>query len=126
MPIKILIVDDSPSIRRLIRYSIEGHTDWIICGEADNGKVAIAMVSDLKPDLVILDLSMPVMNGLDAAREISRIVPGMPIIMFTMHEWDGLREQAHRAGIQVVLSKGHGFGHNELETIRKILSARAA
>lgn len=123
---KILIVDDSPSIHRLIRYFIEGHTDWIVCGEANNGKLAIAMVSDLKPDLVILDLSMPEMNGLDAAREISRIAPGMPMILFTVHELDSVREQAYQAGIKTVLSKGHGFGHDELEVIRKILSARAA
>jgi CheY-like chemotaxis protein len=126
MPTKILIVDDNPAIRRLIRCSIESNTDWMVCGEAENGKVAIAMVDKLKPDVVILDLSMPVMNGLDAAREISKLVPSTPMIMFTMHEFEAIREQAHQAGVQLVFSKEHGFGDDALEAIRKIISARAA
>jgi two-component system chemotaxis response regulator CheY len=126
MAIKILIVDDSPTIRRLIRHSIESHTDWIVCGEAENGKIAVAMVDQLRPDLVSLDLSMPVMNGLDAAREILTIVPGMPIVMFTMHESVGLGKQAQRVGIQCVFCKANGFGNDVLEAMRKMLSSRAA
>ena len=67
---KILIVDDSPSIHRLIRYFIEGHTDWIVCGEANNGKLAIAMVSDLKPDLVILDSTLKDVNAMAMCRDM--------------------------------------------------------
>jgi DNA-binding NarL/FixJ family response regulator len=69
---------------------------------------------------------MPVMNGLDAAREMSRIVPNMPIVMFTMHEFADIQEQAHRFGVQVVFFKEHGFGDDVLEAIRKIISARGA
>jgi DNA-binding NarL/FixJ family response regulator len=126
MPINILIVDDSPTIRHLIRYSIECHTDWMVCGEAENGKTAVAMVEQLRPDLVVLDLTMPVMNGLDAAREILTMVPSMPIIMFTMHESEGLQERAQRMGIRCVFSKANGFGNDVLEAMRKMLSARAA
>jgi DNA-binding NarL/FixJ family response regulator len=85
MPLRILIVDDSPPIRNLLRYFIEHSTEWEVCGEAENGLIAVDKVVQLKPDAVILDLSMPVMNGLDAAREISRIAPAVQMVMFTMH-----------------------------------------
>ena len=79
---KILIVDDNEAVRRAIRSCIE-KTDWEICGEAENGKTAIEMVIDRQPDLVVLDLSMHVMGGLDAARTISAISPNLSMIMFT-------------------------------------------
>jgi len=71
MSAQILIVDDSPFLRRSIRFSIEQNTDWQVCGEAENGKVAIEKTKELHPDLIILDLAMPVMNGLDAARHLA-------------------------------------------------------
>ena len=126
MASKILIVDDSSVVRRLIRSSIEKHTNWVVCGEAENGKIAVALVEALRPHLVILDLSMPVMNGLDAAREISRIAPGMPMIMFSMHALDGLRRDAQRVGIKHVFSKENGFGNDVLEAMREMLPALAA
>lgn len=126
MASKILIVDDSRAIRHLIRSSIEEHTNWVICGEAENGKIAVALVEELRPHLVILDLSMPVMNGLDAAREISRIVPGMPMIMFTMHEVDALRKDAQHVGIKHVFSKENGLNNYVLEAMREMLLRSAA
>ena len=75
MPRRILIVDDNTIIRRSIRECIEENTDWEVCGEAENGRLAIEQVQQLQPDLVILDWQMPVMNGLEAAREIHRIAP---------------------------------------------------
>jgi chemotaxis response regulator CheB len=62
MPFKILVVDDSSSIRNLLRFFIEHNTDWQVCGEADNGQVAVEKVRELKPHAVTLDLSMPVMK----------------------------------------------------------------
>lgn len=76
MGFQILIVDDSPPIRKCIRTHIELKTDWKVCGEAENGQVAIERVKALNPDLVVLDMSMPVMNGLDAARQIRKTSPG--------------------------------------------------
>jgi|SRR5215468_3617258 len=123
---KILIVDDSSVVRRLIRSSIEEHTNWSVCGEAENGKIAVALVGELRPHLVILDLAMPVMNGLDAATEISRIAPGTPMIMFTMHAPNRLREDAERVGIKYVFSKENGFGNNVLEAMREMLLRSAS
>jgi DNA-binding NarL/FixJ family response regulator len=126
MASKILIVGDSRVIRRLIRSSIEERTGWVVCGEAENGKIGVALVEELRPHLVILDLSMPVMNGLDAAREISSIAPGMPMIMFTMHEVDGLRKDAQRVGIKHVFSKENGLGDDVFEAMREMLLRSAA
>lgn len=126
MSSKILIVDDSPVIRNLIRTAIQAHTDWVVCGEAENGKIAVALVGELRPHLVILDLSMPIMNGLDAAREISGIAPGMPMIMFTMHGADAVRRDAERVGIKHVFPKEKGFGDNVFEAMREMLSTRDA
>jgi len=103
--LKILIVDDSAHIRRLLRFFIERRTDWQVCGEAENGKVGVEKVAELHPHAVILDLSMPVMNGLEAAREIARIAPHVPIVMFTMHTSEQLRKEAQAAGIKEVISK---------------------
>lgn len=126
MASKILIVDDSLAVRRSIRSSIEEHTNWVVCGEAENGKIAVALVEELRPHLVILDLSMPVMNGLDAAREISRIAPSMPMILFTMHAVDALRRDAQRVGVKHVFSKENGFGDDVLEAMREMLLRSAA
>ena len=123
MPVKILIVDDSPVIRRAIRSSIQEHTNWVVCGEAENGKVAVTFVEELRPQLVILDLSMPLMNGLEAAREISRIAPGTQIIMFTLHDSESIEREALRVGIRHVFSKANGFGDALLQAMREMLIA---
>jgi YesN/AraC family two-component response regulator len=80
MAVKILLVDDNAVVRRALRCSIESQTDWEVAGEAENGKVAIELVQRSSPDVIILDLSMPVMNGLDAARHISK--PCRPRLAF--------------------------------------------
>jgi two-component system chemotaxis response regulator CheY len=110
MSFKILIVDDSSSIRNLPRFFIEHNTDWRVCGEAENGQVAVEKVRELKPHAVILDLSMPVMNGLEAAREITRIAPNVQMVMFTMHTSEQLREDAQAVGIKDVISKSDTIG----------------
>ena len=123
VPVKILVVDDSEYMRTAIRSSIALHSDWIVCGEAQNGKIAIAMARTLKPHLVILDLSMPEMNGLDAASGISAIFPGIPMVMLTMHNSRMLLEKAHRVGITHVFSKQDGLGDHEFEAMRAMLPA---
>jgi DNA-binding NarL/FixJ family response regulator len=120
---KILIVDDSPHIRRLFRAAIERQSTWIVCGEAENGKIGVELVEVLRPQLVILDLSMPVMNELDAAREISAVAPGTPMIMFTMHESESLLKEAQRVGVEHVFAKDNGFGEPVLKAIRAMLPA---
>jgi two-component system, NarL family, nitrate/nitrite response regulator NarL len=108
MSIQILIVDDSPAIRHSLRSSIERNTDWTICAEAENGAMAIDKVKALNPDVVILDLSMPVMNGLLAAKCIASIAPRVLMIMFTLYTADPLVREAKRAGVRRVVSKSDG------------------
>jgi DNA-binding NarL/FixJ family response regulator len=120
MPLKILIVDDSSEIRQLLRFFIEHNTDWLVCGEAENGQVAVEKVTETTPHAVILDLSMPVMNGLDAAREITRIAPNVQIVMFTMHVSEQLRQDAKDAGIKDLISKSDKIGDHLLASLRTI------
>ncbi|MGB7435788.1 MAG: response regulator transcription factor [Candidatus Acidiferrum sp.] len=120
MASRILIVDDSPPIRHCIRTYIEELTEFEICGEAENGQIAVEKTKDLRPDLVILDLSMPVMNGLDAARQINRASPDTPLILFTMHNSEALSKEAKLAGIRNVLSKEQGMG-DLLFSVRALL-----
>jgi DNA-binding NarL/FixJ family response regulator len=102
---KILIVDDSPVIRRSIRSVIERNTKWQVCGEAENGKVAVEKVKQLHPDVVILDWQMPVMNGVEAAKQIRQIAPSPTILMFTMHDCARLAKDAYAAGVKEIFSK---------------------
>ena len=121
MTVKILVVDDAPAIRRSMRLYLEQEGDWTICGEAENGKVAIDRVRELRPDVVILDLSMPVMNGLEAARVIKKIAPGTRILMFTLHTYPHLSDEARKAGIDHVLSKTDSAGRELLQAVRALI-----
>ena len=122
MSVKILIVDDSPHIRANVRSSIEANTDWTVC-EAENGEIALKLVVSLKPHFVVLDLSMPGMNGLETARRISVISHGLPMIMFTMHDPHLLLKEAQAVGITQVFSKEGGFGDNVFAAMRAMLAA---
>jgi DNA-binding NarL/FixJ family response regulator len=118
---EILIVDDSAILRKSIRSCIEQNTDWHVCGEAENGQVAVEKVRGLHPDLVILDFAMPVMNGLDAAREITIIAPSTPLVLFTMHSSTQILREAKAAGITNVLSKSEGGPDNLIASLHALL-----
>jgi CheY-like chemotaxis protein len=81
----ILVADDNPKIRQLLCHLFESEEDYDICAEAANGQEAIDFAVKHRPDLVVLDLSMPVMDGLTAAKELKRLLPGVPIILFTQY-----------------------------------------
>jgi DNA-binding NarL/FixJ family response regulator len=117
MSAQILIVDDSPLLRRSIRSSIEQNTDWQVCGEAENGQVAIEKTKELDPDLIILDLAMTIMNGLDAARHIAGFAPGVAILLFTMHGSPELSKYGELIGIKQVLSKSSGGIEQLMSTV---------
>ena len=105
MPKRILIVDDSPVIRKTLHQTLERQDDWEICGEAANGRDGIEKALRLKPDVIVLDLAMPVMNGLDAARELTRRLPSLPLLMFTNFETARLKQEAISAGVSALVSK---------------------
>jgi DNA-binding NarL/FixJ family response regulator len=109
MPIRILIADDDPPIRRLLRRLIEEHTDWQVCGEAANGVEAVVKTEELAPNLIVMDLAMPQMNGLQAAREISKTAPGLPMLLLTVQQVSNeLVHEAKNAGFQGAVSKSTG------------------
>jgi len=101
----VLIVDDNRYIRQALCEQFERESDFEVCGEAENGKEAIAKARELHPDLIVLDLSMPVVNGLDAARELKRLMPDVPIIMFTSYCDSSTEQQIRLVGISEVVSK---------------------
>jgi CheY-like chemotaxis protein len=104
MPKCILLVDDNAVIRRMLRAAFE-QPGWEVCGEAVNGQDAIDKAQDLKPDLIVLDLSMPVMNGLEAAPVLRHMMPTVPIILFTLYHSAVLEQRASSAGVTTVISK---------------------
>lgn len=89
----------------VIRQLVESHLDWHICGEAGNGKEAVEKVLVLKPDLVLMDVSMPLMNGFEVLREIRRLSPGTKTIILSMHNSPQMRETAERAGARAYVAK---------------------
>jgi CheY-like chemotaxis protein len=103
MPQCILIVDDNASIRHILRAEFE-RRDWKV-EEARNGREAIEKAEESKPDLIVLDLAMPVMNGLEAAPVLRPMLPTVPIILFTLYADKFLEREAISAGITVVVSK---------------------
>ena len=120
MSYSILIVDDSTLVRRLIRSYIEPHAAWRVCGEAEKGKAAVEKVKELRPDVVILDFQMPVMDGLEAARQIALLAPNTAMLMLTMHKFEQLSKEAHAAGIKDVLSKSDGVADHLIALLRNV------
>jgi len=105
MAYTILIADDSPLIRRVLQWHIEQNSDCEVCGEAENGQIAVEKVAQLNPDLVILDLHMPKMNGLEAAKQISQMSPQTTMVLYTMQMSDQISRVAQAAGIKSVFLK---------------------
>ena len=101
----ILIVDDCPVVRKALCELFAAEEDFDVCGEAENGKEAVAKAQALHPDLVLLDLSMPVMNGLDATRVLKRLMPEVPVIMFSGYSDSVTERESHSAGVWALISK---------------------
>ena len=101
----ILIVDDNAFIRKALCEGFTREGDFDICGEAENGRDAIEKAKQLRPELIVLDLSMPVMNGLDAARVLKRLMPKVPLIMYSAFGDGYVEQQASLLGVSAVVSK---------------------
>lgn len=101
---RILIVDDSEATRRLLR-AIIGSREWSVCGEAENGLLGVEKYEALKPDLVIIDLALPDMNGIEVAKRMSSLDGTIPLVLFTILDLEELEGPARQAGICQVVSK---------------------
>ena len=114
-----MIVDDHAVIRRMVRVMFEAE-DWEVF-DAVNGAEGVQKAQEIKPGLIILDLSMPVMNGLDAARELKVLMPHVPLLMFTNNAGGILDKEACSAGISAVISKSDVDGLKQLLACAKAL-----
>ncbi len=105
MDLRILIVDDCPTIRRLVTALLSSHSGWTVCGEAEDGLAAIQKVQELQPDLVLLDFAMPGINGIETAKYILLANPTVALILFTIWELEGIENAALKAGIRALVRK---------------------
>ena len=121
----VLIVDDNRYIRHALCEMFTREADFDVCGEAENGKNAIEKAQDLHPDLIVLDLSMPVMNGLDAARVLKRLMPTVPLIMFSDYSDAFSKKEASSVGISALVSKSE-HASKLIDTARSLLYPTAA
>lgn len=115
MPKCILIVDDSEPVRREVRLFFESESGFEVCGEAVDGQDALEKAKELRPDLIVLDLSMPRMSGIEAAPLLKKILPNTPIVLLTSHYRAMQGYDARAAGIDAVVQKG--------EELSKLLSS---
>ncbi len=113
--LRILIADDHALVRQGLRSVLESQEGWTVCGEAEDGRSAVKLGLELKPDVFLIDVTMPVLNGLDATRQICRERPTAAILILTMHESDQLCEDLIRAGARGCVLKS--------ESPRQLLAA---
>jgi DNA-binding NarL/FixJ family response regulator len=102
---RILIADDSELVRKSLKALLAAQEDWQVCGEASDGQQAIQFAKQLKPDLLILDIAMPVLDGFHAAAEIVKREPTLPIIIYSLHESPQFELEAKKVGARFVVSK---------------------
>src|SRR5258708_5376859 len=118
----ILIVEDSQFERTVIRAAVEGLTNFNVCGEASNGVEAIKKAKELKPDLVIMDLAMPQMNGVEAATVLKNTLPKVPVVLFTLYAEQIRGAISPALGVTIILSKADGLAAL-LECLEKLLAS---
>lgn len=102
---RILVADDKEAIRKRVRAILVSKPDFEVCAEAANGKEAVEKAKELKPDLIILDITMPVLNGLEAARMIRKLSPDTPIVILSVHKSRQLIKEAQEIGVQGYVTK---------------------
>lgn len=105
----ILVVDDNAGVRLAVRLTFEQDNRFEVCGEAVDGQDAIERARQLQPDLIVLDFSMPIMNGIEAARILRREMPAVPLILFTLHLMAAGESDAREAGFGAIVSKNQNI-----------------
>jgi DNA-binding NarL/FixJ family response regulator len=115
---RILVADDQEAVRKRVCATLASRSDFEVCAEATDGQEAVEKAARLGPDLVILDITMPVLNGLDAARVILKSRPKTPILILSVHRSKQLIEEAKRIGVRGYVTKG--------ETIQNLIRAADA
>jgi len=103
--IRVLLADDNPTIRKMVRSALERHAHIEVCGEAENGAQAVEQAKKMVPDVTVLNITMPVLNGFDAAREIKEHVPQTAIVILSTHADRFFLEEAKKLGVRTYVSK---------------------
>ena len=103
--LRILVADDHPVIRKSVRQILDSHPRFEVCGEAQDGAAAIDEAHRLKPDVVVMNITMPVLNGIDAAREIKASLPELAIVILSTHADKHFIEQAKKSGARAYVAK---------------------
>ena len=102
---RILVVDDHEIVRQGVRHILETQDEWELAGQATNGEEAIRLNRELKPDAIIMDITMPVLSGLEATNQIMKACPDSKVLIFTMHESPSLLRPVQRVGAKGLLTK---------------------
>ena len=118
-PVSILVADDHEVVRQGVRAVLEAQAGWVVCGEARSGREAVAKAIELRPDVVVLDITMPELNGLEATRQIRRAVSAK-ILILTVHESDQVVTEVLDAGAHGYVLKADA-GRTLVEAIRALL-----
>jgi DNA-binding NarL/FixJ family response regulator len=121
---RILVADDNEAVRKCLKNLLSDCPAWVVCGEAADGQQAVSLAQKLNPDLIILDVGMPILDGLHAALEILKDRPSVPIILFTLYKSDPLDFEAKKMGVRAVVSKASGT-EALLETVQTSLAPKA-
>jgi two-component system chemotaxis response regulator CheY len=121
--LRILVVDDSETTRRLVGTILRTR-QWTVCGEAENGRAGVEKFQELKPDVVLLDLSMPDMTGIEAAQQMSAADATVPLILFTIQDIEGIGDVARDAGIQVIIPKTEAW--NLIGSIERVTNRQSS
>ncbi len=117
---RVLIADDQPGIRKRVCLTLAARIALEACEEASNGAEAVELAQESRPDLIILDITMPVMNGLDAARKIRQFSPDTPILILTMHKSKQLMEEAQKIGVHGYVVKAEA-GQSLVSAVNAVL-----
>jgi len=119
--VRLLIADDHPLVRRGLRSLLEAHTEWEVCGEASSGLEALGKAKELRPDVVVMDISMPGPSGLEVTRQIREALPQTEVLIVTMHNSRELISAARVAGALGYLVKSDTVGHlvDALNAVRR-------
>lgn len=108
---RVLIADDYQIVRHSLRAAVQSLPGWVVCGEAENGREAVEMAQTLQPDIVVLDLGMPELNGFEATEQIKASNPDVEVLIFTGHETEETVKKLFHAGARSYILKTDGMVH---------------
>jgi len=121
----VIVVDDNPYVRHALCELFAREGDFHVCGEAENGREAVDRARQLRPEMIVTDLSMPVMNGLEVARVMKKLMPDVAVIIYSAHSDAFVEREAYSAGACAVMSKSEAVA-NLIAKARSLFAQVAA